>query len=280
MAARPRLIRLAVFGKPVTHSLSPVIHGLFAHQCGLEIDYRAIEAGPDEFAGKLQELIQSGGRGCNVTVPLKRQAWQIAQRASASAQQAQSANTLVFERPDDCFADNTDGRGLVRDLSRCLAAPLTNSRILIIGAGGAAAGILGDLLQQMPVEVVLANRSPERAQALARRVAAGGRLSSRALDQLQASGAFDLVINATSMGHAGQAPALPDGLFRAGGLCYDLNYGPAAEPLRGQCENRGIRYQDGLGMLVEQAAISFTLWTGAQPDTKAVLQRLHRQKSR
>lgn len=277
MAARPGVIRLAVFGMPVAHSLSPAIHRQFARQCGLEIDYQAIEATPGEFVSKLRELMLAGGRGCNITVPLKHPAWQFAQRASASATRAQAANTLVFEGPQDCFADNTDGYGLVRDLARCLSVPLANKRIMIIGAGGAAAGILGELLQLSPAEIVVGNRSLERAQALIPRFASMGRLSSCALDQLGAQGSFDLVINATSLGHLGFYPALPASLFTPRGLCYDLNYGPAAKPLREHCESRGIGYHEGLGMLVEQAAASFSLWTGCQPDSTAVLQRLRRE---
>lgn len=274
MAARPGLIRLAVFGMPVAHSLSPAIHRQFAHQCGLEIDYQAIETTPGELTRRLRELIRAGGRGCNITVPLKHAAWQFAHRSSASAKRAQAANALVFEDPQDCFADNTDGYGLIQDLSRCLSVPLSNKRIMVIGAGGAAAGILGDLLQLAPAEVVLGNRSLERAQALTLRFACMGKLSCCTLDQLDAQGSFDLVINATSLGHLGLYPALPAALFTPGGLCYDLNYGPAAKPLREQCESHGIGYQDGLGMLVEQAAAAFTLWTGRHPDSTAVLQQL------
>jgi len=276
VAQRSNLIRLAVFGRPVAHSLSPAIHNQFAQQCGLEIDYRAIEAGPDEFEGKLRELVLAGGRGCNITVPLKRLAWQMSQRCSPSASQAQAANTLLFEKPDDWYADNTDGRGLVRDLSRCRQRELRHCRLLILGAGGAAAGIIGELLHEQPAELVIANRTPERASALAQRFSSMGSVASCALDQIGAQGSFDLVINATSLGHSGQSPALPDTLFRRGGLCYDLNYGPAAEPLRIRCSKRGISYQDGLGMLVEQAAISFELWTGKLPDSAIVLQQLRR----
>lgn len=278
MAAPAGLIRLAVFGMPVAHSLSPTIHRQFAQQCGLEIDYQAIETTPRDFVSKLGELILAGGRGCNITVPLKHPAWQFAQRASASAARAQAANTLVFAGPRDCFADNTDGYGLIRDLSRCRFVPLSGKRIMIIGAGGAAAGILGDLLQLSPAEIVLANRSLERAQALTLRFASMGRLSSCTLDQLDAQGPFDLVINATSLAHRGLYPPLPAALFTSRSLCYDLNYGAAAKPLREHCESRGIRYQDGLGMLVAQAAASFTLWTGKHPDIESVLLDLRRSQ--
>jgi len=277
VAPRSKLIRLAVFGRPVTHSLSPAIHQQFARQSGLRIDYRAIEAGPDEFGFKLRQLVLAGGRGCNITVPLKHLAWQMSQRSSPSAEQAQAANTLVFEGPDDFYADNTDGRGLLEDLARCWSRELKNRRVLILGAGGAAAGILGELLQHRPAVLVIGNRTPGRARTLARRFSSLGSVESCALGDIGAQGgSFDLVINATSLGHSGASPVLPETLLTAGGLCYDLNYGPAAEPLRIHCENRGIRYQDGLGMLVEQAAISFELWTGKRPDSTAVLQQLRR----
>jgi shikimate dehydrogenase len=276
VAERPGLIRLAVFGMPVASSLSPAIHHQFAQQCGLDVDYRAIESSPENFEKQVRDFADSGARGCNITVPLKHAAWKLALSCSASAERAQAANTLVFEGPGDFFADNTDGRGLVADLVQRLAKALANSRILIMGAGGAAAGILGDLMEQAPAEIVLVNRSPERANALALRFASLGVLSSCSMDQLERLGSFDLIINATSLGHAGFVPVMPASLFTSSSLCYDLNYGQVAEPLRKYCENRGIEYRDGLGMLVEQAAIAFRLWTGGLPDSNAVLQNLRK----
>jgi len=261
---------------PVAHSLSPAIHQQFALQCGLRVEYRAIETSVDDFFTRVHELAHAGGRGCNVTVPLKHAAWELGQRASPSAERAQAANTLVFETAEDYFADNTDGRGLVEDLVTRLAITLDDSRILIVGAGGATAGILGDLLEQSPEEVMLANRSTDRARNLADRFSGMGAVESCSLDRLSRLGGFDLVINATSLGHAGLCPALPDSLFSPGSLCYDLNYGKPSEPLKKQCEARGIPYRDGLGMLVDQAAISFELWTGCAPDRNAVLQGLRK----
>jgi shikimate dehydrogenase len=274
VAAGSRLIRLAVFGHPVTHSLSPAIHRRFAAQTGLEIDYRAIDARPGNFLQKARELAADGGRGCNVTVPLKHAAWQAAARRSAAAKRAEAANTLVFEAIDDWLADNTDGRGLVRDLARHLPGGLAGRRILLAGAGGAAAGILVDLLQAAPAELHIVNRSPERAAALALRYADLGTIRSGGLASLASRGAFDLVVNATSAGHRGTCLDLAAGLFLPGGLCYDLNYGRSSQPLRQQCAVRGIAYRDGLGMLVEQAGLSFELWTGHAPDCAAVLAAL------
>lgn len=278
MAERKDLIRLAVFGMPVKHSLSPAIHTQFGRQYGIEIDYQAIETAAGNLRRNAAAFALAGGTGCNVTLPLKHEAWELAQERSPAAERAHAANTLVFRGPHDWLADNTDGRGLLRDLARCLssfeARPLAGSHILILGAGGAVAGILGDLLDEAPAAIMIANRNAARAEELALRFAQSGTVSACAADALEEQGDFDLVINATPLGHSGKAPHLPASLFSSGGFCYDLNYGAAAKPLREHCAARGIDYQDGLGMLVEQAAIGFALWTGRQPETQAVLQQL------
>jgi shikimate dehydrogenase len=278
MAERKDLIRLAVFGMPVKHSLSPAIHTQFGQQCGINIDYQAIETAPGNLGRNAAALAAAGGSGCNVTIPLKHEAFSLAQECSPAAQRAQAANTLVFRGQRDWLADNTDGRGLLRDLSRSLASAqarlLAGSRILIAGAGGAVAGILGDLVDQEPAAIVIVNRSAGRAAELALRFGPSGTVTACAPEALADQGAFDLVINATSLGHDGKIPHLPRSLFNSRTLCYDLNYGAAATPLRQHCAAQGIDYQDGLGMLVEQAAIGFALWTGRQPETRVVLQNL------
>jgi shikimate dehydrogenase len=278
VAERKDVIRLAVFGMPVKHSRSPAIHRQFAQQCDISIDYAAIETTAGNLGRNAAALADAGGAGCNVTLPLKHEAWELAQERSPAAENAQAANTLVFRGRQDWLADNTDGRGLLYDLDRCLASgqarPLAGSRILVAGAGGAVAGILGDLLQREPAMIVISNRNPERAEYLARRFGALGAVSCCAAGQLAEQGEFDLIINATSLGHTGNVPDLPDSLFSSGGFCYDLNYGVAAKPLREHCAARGIDYQDGLGMLVEQAAIAFALWTGRTPETEPVLRQL------
>jgi shikimate dehydrogenase len=270
----PPVIRLAVFGSPVAHSLSPRIHSLFAAQLGLAVDYRAIEATPRTFHTQLRALAESGGRGCNVTVPLKRDAWQLAGTCSAAAERAQAANTLVFRDPEDWFADNTDGQGLVDDLRAQAGFTLRDARICLLGAGGAAAGILGALLAAGPRSVVVANRTLGTAEELAARHSDLCVVETCAPDSVDARGPFDLVVNATSLGHRGAAPPFSAGWFAPGGLCYDLNYGAAAEPLCRNCAAAGIRYADGLGMLVGQAALSFELWTGQRPDAAPVLATL------
>ena len=273
MAAATGLIRLAVFGQPVAHSLSPRIHARFAAQCGVTIDYRAIEATAETFADRVRALAADGGRGCNVTVPFKHAAWRLAARASERADRAEAANTLRFD-PGGWFADNTDGGGLCFDLETGAGFELKDARICLLGAGGAAAGVTAALLQAGPALLLIANRSESRAVALAERHAALGPVSAAGLDAIGTEGPFDLVVNATSLGHTGGAPAIGVDWLRPGGLCYDMNYGAAAEPLRAACAAAGLAYRDGLGMLVGQAALSFELWTGQRPDPRPVIDAL------
>ena len=269
--AAESLIKLAVFGKPVVHSLSPRIHGLFANQCGLEVDYRAIEATPESFPGLVADLAGNGGRGCNITVPLKRGAWKLANHCSEDAARAQAANTLVFHGANDWYAHSTDGLGLVNDLQSIPACSLPGARLCLLGAGGAAASILNALLRSGPESVLIANRTKDRALVLARVHSDLGKIDICTPDEPGSMEPFDLVINATSLGHRGAAPELSPSWLKPDGLCYDMNYGKAAEPLRQKCLENGIRYSDGLGMLVAQAALSFQLWTDQAPDTTEVL---------
>ena len=274
--AAESLIKLAVFGKPVVHSLSPRIHGLFAKQCGLEVDYRAIEATPESFPGLVANLAGNGGRGCNITVPLKRDAWKLAGRCSDNAARAQAANTLVFHGANDWYADSTDGMGLVNDLQSIPACRLSGARLCLIGAGGAAARVLGALLHSGPESVLIATRTKKRATKLMQAHAGLGKIEICTPAELSSMAPFDLVINATSIGHGGTAPELSPSWLKPGGFCYDMNYGKAAEPLRQKCLENSIRYSDGLGMLVAQAALSFQLWTDQAPGTTEVLMALRR----
>jgi shikimate dehydrogenase len=261
------LIRLALFGRPVKSSLSPSIHRMFADQFGLVIEYGLIDTSPRDFPGALEDFRLAGGAGCNITLPLKRDAWKLAAESTPGAAQAQAANTLVYKE-SGWFAHNTDGPGLVADLTVNHAIGIAGARLLIMGAGGATAGILGSLLVENPAEVVLVNRNLERAESLSARF---GLLSIAGWDDLPGLGSFDLVINATSLGHQGKAPALQQSVFAPGAVCYDLNYYKASEPLKALCEAMGQRYIDGLGMLVEQAAQSFSIWTGKRPDSSSVI---------
>jgi shikimate dehydrogenase len=274
MAQESGLIRLALFGSPVARSLSPRIHHSFAQQTGLRIEYQAIDCKPAALAQHLRDLAADGGRGCNITVPLKHHACRLANRLSARARQSTAVNTLRFDSSEDWFGDNTDGSGLVRDLRTNLHIGLSGRRIAILGAGGAAAGILFDLLQQGPAQLVLANRTPERARELAQRYAVIGQVQASGLTDLPALAPFDLVINATSAGHQRSLPALSASWFAPQAICYDLNYGAAHTVLAEWCKSRNIACHSGLGMLVEQAAESFTLWTGQHPDTATVISEL------
>ena len=267
------MIRLVVFGQPISQSLSPRIHRLFAGQLGMAVDYRAIEASVETFGKAVAELAQAGGRGCNVTMPLKHEAWKLANERSDDADRAGAVNTLLF-REAGWFGDNTDGGGLVRDLEQGLGFQLRAKRVGLLGAGGAARGVLAALLRRGPGEVIIANRSAGKALELADGHSDLGVCRGIGLNALERAGPFDLVINATSLGHRGEAIELPGSLFGPGALCYDMNYGAAAAPLAQHCRGKGLRYSDGLGMLVGQAALSFELWTGRLPDPAPVLAAL------
>lgn len=265
------LIRLALFGRPIKSSLSPSIQRMFAGQFGLEIDFQRIETGATGFPEALETFRIAGGIGCNITLPLKRDAWQLATGSSAEVSQAQAANTLVYQPSSGWFAHNTDGGGLITDLTGNHGVVLLDQRILILGAGGAVAGILAGLLAGNPRQVVLVNRNLARARVLSERFSADGKITVSGWTELSTLDSFDLVINATSLGHQGQAPPLPGSIFANGAVCYDLNYNKASQPLKKRCEEMGQAYIDGLGMLVEQAAKSFYIWTGKRPETGPVI---------
>ncbi len=264
------LIRLALFGSPIKSSLSPRIHRLFAAQFDLEIEFQSIETQADGFPQALEAFRLAGGVGCNVTLPLKRDAWQLSMESTAAVSHAEAANTLVSQS-SGWFAHNTDGAGLLTDLQTNHAIQIAGKRLLILGAGGAAAGIIGSLQAARPTEILIVNRNLERAKALADRFGNDGQVAVSSWKDLPMQGSFDLVINATSLGHKGQAPELTSSLFAAGAVCYDLNYFKASLPLKILCEELGQPYIDGLGMLVEQAAKSFEIWTGKQPDSRTVI---------
>lgn len=262
--------RYAVFGNPVGHSLSPRIHALFAAQCGEDLSYAAILAPLDDFAGALHAFIAAGGRGANVTVPFKEEAYRLAGAHTPRAEAAGAVNTLRFDS-EGILGDNTDGVGLVRDLTGRLGLTLEGRRILIFGAGGATRGVILPLLEQRPATLTIANRTAEKARQLAARFAAQGEIVGGGLELAQAC-PFDLVINATSTGLAGGV--LPAPSFAADALAYDMVYGRAT-PFLASAQAAGVRCADGLGMLVEQAAEAFRLWRGILPQTAPVLAALH-----
>ena len=276
--------RYAVLGRPVAHSQSPFIHAAFARQTGQALDYGRVECPLDGFEATLQAFIAAAdpaagigpARGCNITVPFKFQVLPLAQRVSERAALALAANVLGFDQ-DSWWADNTDGIGLVRDIEGQAGHRLAGQDVLLIGAGGAAAGVLGPLVAAGCGAVTVANRTLAKAQALVQRHQAwadrhGCRLRASTLD---APGeAFDLVINGSASSLAGAAVPVPARVLRPGTLALDLMYGPAAQPFLDWARQHGATGRDGLGMLVEQAAEAFRLWRGVMPATAPVLAAL------
>ncbi|MEZ5536212.1 MAG: shikimate dehydrogenase [Thiolinea sp.] len=266
----------AVLGNPVKHSKSPYIHNFFAQQAGISLSYVATEAPLDDFNGTVARFREAGGQGCNVTVPFKEQAWQLAGERSAFAQRAGAVNTLAFREDGSIYGDNTDGSGLVRDLKHNCQVELTGKRILLLGAGGAVRGVLEPLLAEQPHELFVANRTAAKAAALAEDFADAGNIRGGGFEQVE--GEFDLIINGTAASLQGEMPAIPVTCLAAGGVCYDMMYG--AEPtafMRWGLQHNAGQVIDGLGMLVEQAADAFRVWHGVRPETSAVLADLRQQ---
>ncbi|MGH8751587.1 MAG: shikimate dehydrogenase [Burkholderiales bacterium] len=267
--------RYAVIGNPVAHSKSPEIHAAFARQTGQDMSYEAMLAPLDGFAAAVKDFINHGGRGMNVTLPFKEQAFQLAApNVSVRAGAAGAVNTLSFDE-GAIAGDNTDGTGLIRDIQfNLLRATLTGLRILLLGAGGAARGVILPLLMFKPVLLTVANRTLSKAQALEQRFAQHGNIKASAYAAL-AGKQYDLVINATSASVAGALPPLPENIFAADALAYDLMYGQGLTPFLQFAQRQGAaRLADGTGMLVEQAAESFYFWRGMRPDTAPVIARL------
>jgi shikimate dehydrogenase len=262
--------RYAVMGHPVGHSKSPRIHQAFAEQTGQALEYTAIPVEPGHFPEAVARFRAEGGRGLNVTLPFKEDAFELAERVTERARRAGAVNTLTLG-DDGVAGDNTDGIGLVRDLTANLGCPLVGRRVLLVGAGGAARGVLGPLLEQWPERVVVANRTASRAAGLAREAADVGDVTGCGLEDL-AGLRFHLVVNATAASLEAQVPALPEDLFEAGAWAYDMMYGAEPTPFMTWAAQRGAAHQaDGLGMLVEQAAESFRIWRGMRPATAPVI---------
>ncbi|OIQ80618.1 shikimate dehydrogenase [mine drainage metagenome] len=265
----------AVLGNPVEHSRSPRIHQMFAAQFGQAIRYERRLVAPGEFAATLAALRADGARGCNVTVPCKFDAARAAQRLSERAALAGAANTLGWDDAGALWGDNTDGIGLLRDLARLLEAPadtaLHGRPVLLLGAGGAAAGVLGALIEAGAPSVAVWNRTADRADALVARHRALAQRHGCVLAAGQPRAGAALVVNATAASLGGAALPLPAGVLKAGVLAYDLMYAAAPTAFVAQARAAGARAADGLGMLVEQAAESFALWRGVRPRTAPVL---------
>lgn len=269
----PAADNYAVFGNPVAHSKSPLIHQAFARQTGQRIHYQAVLVPPGEFAVALDRFQELGGRGLNITLPFKSDAFAAAVVRSPRAQRCGSVNTLWFDADGRRHGETTDGPGLMRDLAR-QDIGVAGRRVLVLGAGGAVAGVLPDLLAARPAQLVLANRTVQRAADMVSRLDVADVVQACGYPAL-AGRQFDLVINGTSLGLTGAVAPLPDRLLAPGAHCYDMIYGDAARPFCAWARTHGaVRISDGLGMLVEQAAESFLLWRGLRPDTAPVIAAL------
>ena len=268
--------RYAVIGNPVAHSKSPLLQMAFAEQCGQDIRYEKILSPLDAFAATVRRFQDEGGKGMNITVPFKIEAFELADELTPRARAAGAVNTYVFREDGTILGDNTDGCGIVRDISRNLDCPFAGKRVLVVGAGGAVRGALLPILAERPAEVLIVNRTATKAVEFARQfndLAGATQLYGGGFGE--AHGGFDIVINGTASGLADEAPPLPGEIWTNGTLAYDMFY--ANEPtafLRAALAAGAQRAANGLGMLVEQGAESFFLWRGARPQTAPVIAAL------
>jgi shikimate dehydrogenase len=265
----------AVIGNPIHQSKSPLIHGMFAQATGQDMAYTAIEGELDGFAAAVDAFRAAGGRGLNITAPFKLDAFAYATERSERAELAGAANAMKFEG-SRVLAENFDGVGLVRDVVHNLNRPLRGKRVLLLGAGGASRGALLPFLAEEPAELVVANRSLDKAQALARIAEASGAGPVRGCTYAELAGqAFDVVLNATSASLRFELPPVPASVFAPGCLAYELAYGKGLTPFLRLAQSAGARQlADGVGMLAEQAAEAFEWWRGVRPDTRAVIEKL------
>nr|VFK53653.1 MAG: shikimate dehydrogenase [Candidatus Kentron sp. TUN] len=275
MTEHSTIDRYGVMGHPIKHSKSPIIHARFAEQTEKSIEYLAIHVPPGTFTHAIAAFQAEGGKGLSITLPFKEEAKNLADVLTPRAQRANAVNTIWFDESGKKYGDNTDGIGLVHDLQKNRDMPVAKRRVLLLGAGGAARGIVGPLLDEGPDELVIANRTPEKARALARQFIADGAIEGCGLEEL-GSASFDLIINATSASLSGKIPVMADTVLRPHGWCYDLMY-DASQPtafVRWGKQHGASQSVDGLGMLVEQAAEAFYLWRGMRPNTSPVIAAL------
>ena len=275
MSGDGEIDRYAVVGNPVAHSLSPKIQTEFARQTGQRLSYEAIELPSDGFAAGISELQQQSFRGLNVTVPFKREAWELCHSLSERAEIAGAVNTLSLQVDGSIHGDNTDGIGLIRDLVDNLKIEIQSQNVLLLGAGGAVRGVLGPLLALSPAQLTIANRNLDRANALAGDFTSYGQIEVLSYTQLS-NESYDLIINATAAGLSQQLPPIPASLLDPAVVCYDMMYDiNKATRFVEWSTSRGVKQSfDGLGMLVEQAAEAFSLWRGVRPQTANLLRML------
>ncbi len=261
----------AVMGNPIAHSKSPQIHTLFARQTGQDLVYTAILVELGHFAEAVASFAAAGGKGLNITVPFKREAWELVDECSPRAARAGAVNTILFRAEGGRYGDNTDGVGLVRDLRDNHGVRIQGRRVLLLGAGGAVRGVTGPLLGERPAQLVIANRTADKAVELAKELTDLGKVAGCGYQDLDAE-RFDLIINGTAASLKGEAPLLPGTVLAAGGCCYDMMYGAQPTPfMKWAIEHGAQQALDGLGMLVEQAAEAFFLWRGVRPQTRPVM---------
>ncbi len=269
--------RYAVMGNPIAHSKSPQIHTAFANQTGQDIHYEALLVPIDGFSARAQQFFGGGGKGLNVTVPFKLQAWQLADQHTERALQAGSVNTLMMTNQSQLLGENTDGLGLVNDMLKNHGGQIDGKRVLVLGAGGAVRGVLGPILEQQPKTLVIANRTLAKAVQLAELFQGSTIVEGCGFDAL-AGQQFDLVINGTAASLQGELPPLPEHLLAVNAWCYDMMYSAADTVFCQWAKEQGAaKALDGLGMLVEQAAESFYLWRGVRPKTQSVIEQIRSQ---
>ncbi|VAW50917.1 Shikimate 5-dehydrogenase I alpha [hydrothermal vent metagenome] len=269
-----KIDRYAVFGNPIAHSKSPQIHTLFAEQTNQSLTYTAELAEINQFETAVKIFIKNGGKGLNITVPFKQDAWACAAQRSERAQRAGAVNTLILQADNTLFGDTTDGVGLVRDLMQNHNIQIKNKTILLIGAGGAVRGVLEALLEQQPSSLLIANRTKQKAVQLAADFSDLGKINGCGLDEIN-NARFDIVINGTSASLKGDLPPIPKTVFNENSCSYDMMYAVQATPfMQWSKSNGGKQIFDGLGMLVEQAAESFYLWRKVKPETAPVIKLL------
>lgn len=271
--------KYAVFGNPIAQSKSPQIHEAFARQTGQDLIYSRQLVDIDGFKRAADRFFSSGGSGLNITAPFKQEAYAYVARTTRRARRAAAVNTLALQGDGTLLGDTTDGVGLVRDLQRNLGWRVAAQKILLIGAGGAARGVLEALLAEQPQHVVIANRTIDKALQLSKGFADLGYTMGCGFDMLGGQ-QFDLLINATSSGFQGGLPPLPDSILGSNARCYDMAYGALPSPFMRWGKARGAEVSNGLGMLVEQAAESFYIWRNVRPDTSPVLRDLRAEQQR
>ncbi len=276
MADQQMTDHYAVIGNPISHSKSPLIHTAFAQQTRQNLDYITKEIPLDNLAVGLQELQQQGFKGINITVPFKEQAWQLVSDKSEHAQRAGAINTIKFNDNGSLTGDNTDGIGLCRDLVNNHHIELKGKRLLLLGAGGAARGVIEPLLAYQPAELFIANRTASKARDLCELFANFGHINGGGYDAL--FGSFDVIINATAASLNGEVPPLPYSILNKNGVCYDMMYSDTDTAFISWAKQHGAtKTVDGLGMLVEQAAEAFRLWRGIQPETQTVIMQMRQR---